>query len=371
MGRPAKWRTNVKSAIDEVCLAVRLYNDPAESRAFEGFIVHMHLGWLYLLHALFMMNGVDFRYWTNTSPKRLMKVDGEPKLWELERSVKERWSDPVEPVRANLEFFISLRNKIEHRPTRIQQSLALSLAGQCQAMLLNFEDEVTSQFGADLTLASRLRFPVFIGTFSEQGRETLKALQKKLPSDLKRFIATYHDSLSEEVQEDSRFSLQLRVSLSHAKPNQSDLAIKFERFDELSAEEREAVLSEQRLGRVVVRDRLRDVGNLEGYKPLEVVAEVNKRIEFTFHRGHHDAAWRKHGVRPSWNSDYLERTDERYCTYNSTFRSFIYTKAWVDKLVGQCSTREGFLNFIGREPPEFEVPRENPFVAREREQDID
>ena len=38
----------LKASLDEAALAVRLYNDPAEKHAFEGFIVHMHLAWLYI-----------------------------------------------------------------------------------------------------------------------------------------------------------------------------------------------------------------------------------------------------------------------------------------------------------------------------------
>jgi len=36
----------VDASRDEAQLAVRLYNDPAEARSFEGFVVHMHLAWL-------------------------------------------------------------------------------------------------------------------------------------------------------------------------------------------------------------------------------------------------------------------------------------------------------------------------------------
>ena len=88
--------------MEEACLAVRLYNDPAESRSFEGFVIHMHLAWLYLLHAQFIRDDVDFRYWDPQFKKRLLKIDGEAKRWELERSVKERWPSDKDPVRANL-----------------------------------------------------------------------------------------------------------------------------------------------------------------------------------------------------------------------------------------------------------------------------
>jgi hypothetical protein len=52
----------VKASRDEASLAARLYNDAAEVRSFEGFVVHMHLAWLYLLHAELTRDDVDYRY---------------------------------------------------------------------------------------------------------------------------------------------------------------------------------------------------------------------------------------------------------------------------------------------------------------------
>ncbi len=51
MARPKRHWHMVEASRDEASLATRLYNDPAEVRSFEGFAVHMHLVWLYLLHA--------------------------------------------------------------------------------------------------------------------------------------------------------------------------------------------------------------------------------------------------------------------------------------------------------------------------------
>jgi Protein of unknown function (DUF3644) len=73
----------VEASRDEATLAARLYNDPVQSRSFEGFTVHMHLAWLYLLHAELTRDGVDFRYRRQDKPRYLVKVDGEPKRWEL------------------------------------------------------------------------------------------------------------------------------------------------------------------------------------------------------------------------------------------------------------------------------------------------
>jgi len=83
VARPGKHWPMVEASRDEASLAVRLYNDPAEVRAFEGFVVHMHLAWLYLLHAEFTRDKVDYRYWRRDNPRLLEKVDGEPKRYEL------------------------------------------------------------------------------------------------------------------------------------------------------------------------------------------------------------------------------------------------------------------------------------------------
>jgi hypothetical protein len=87
-----------------------------------------------------------------------------------QKSVRERWIDAKQPVRANLDFFISLRNKIEHRYARQQQALGAVVGGQAQALLLNYEEELTTKFGSCVSLATRLRFPVFIGSFTTRGR---------------------------------------------------------------------------------------------------------------------------------------------------------------------------------------------------------
>src|SRR3712207_6435838 len=100
----------VDASKDEASLAVRLYNSPTEPRSFEGFVVHMHLAWLYLLHAEATRDGKDIRYRQPGNSRRLQRVDREVRLWELGRCAEDRWSN-ADPVRLNLKFFIGLRNK--------------------------------------------------------------------------------------------------------------------------------------------------------------------------------------------------------------------------------------------------------------------
>src|SRR4051812_47280396 len=78
VARPKKHWPMVEASRDEASLAVRLYNDAIDIRSFEGFVVHMHLAWLYLLHAEFTRDNIDYRYWKRDNPRRLERLDGEP-----------------------------------------------------------------------------------------------------------------------------------------------------------------------------------------------------------------------------------------------------------------------------------------------------
>ena len=182
----------VEASRDEASLAVRLYNDATDIRSFEGFVVHMHLAWLYLLHSEFTRDNIDYRYWQRDNPRRLERIDGEPKQWELARSVRERRPDPRNPVRAKPRLLHRLaqqsRTPLRTRPRRP----CGGVSGQAQAMLLNYEKELTDQFGIASSLATRLRFPVFIGSFTGDGEKALLQLRKRLSASLRKFLAEYH-----------------------------------------------------------------------------------------------------------------------------------------------------------------------------------
>jgi len=341
----------VEASRDEASLAVRLYNDPSEGRSFEGFVVHMHLAWLYLLHAELDRDKVDFRFWrTEGRVRRLERVDGEPKRWDLATSMRNRWPNEREPVRANLSFFIGLRNKIEHRYARQQEALAAVVGGQTQALLLNYEEELTSQFGIAVSLATRLRFPVFIGSFTDEGERTLRRLRKQLPVPLRTFIADYHAGLDDSIVKDPRYELRLRVLQELAPKDPDALAVQFTRYDDLTEEQREAIEAIGRKGYVVVRERKRPVVGHGLLKPTQAAKAVQARIPFLFTTADFINAWKQLGVRPATGNAYPEKTDEKYCIYDERHKDYGYTQAYVDKLVRECATDEGFRKLFETAP---------------------
>jgi hypothetical protein len=330
---------------------VRLYNDPSETRSFEGFVVHMHLAWLYLLHGEFTRDGVDFRYWrTSGNTRRLDRVDGEPKRWDLATCVRRRWPDEKDPVRANLGFFIGLRNKIEHRYARRQEALMTAVSGRTQALLLNYEQELTSQFGLDLSLATRLRFPVFIGSFTAEGEQTLRRLRAQLPASLRTFIAEHNAGLDESIAQDPRYELRLRILQELAPKDPDALAVNFTRYDELTEDQRTVIEAIGKKGYVVVRERQRPVIGHGFLKPTEAAKMVQEKIPFVFNAALFTKSWKTLGVRPLTNQPHPEKTDEKYCLYDERHKDYGYTQAYVDKLVRECKTGTGFRKLLDTAP---------------------
>ena len=117
-------------------------------------------------------------------------MDGEIKTWELGRCLREAFPSDEDPVRANVEFFVKVRNKIEHR---YEQLLATALAGKTQAQVLNYEETLTAWFGAEEGLGDSLRFPVFVSSLTPDAVKALKATHRKLPKKLTSFIRE-HDA---------------------------------------------------------------------------------------------------------------------------------------------------------------------------------
>lgn len=350
MARPPRWQSTLDASVEEACLAVRLYNDPAETRSFEGFVVHMHLAWLYLLHAEFIRDHVDYRYWDPNRKKRLLKIDGEPKMWELERCLRERWPDSADVVRANLSLFIRLRNRLEHRHAHADAALMVTLSGHAHALLINYEHELTNQFGDERSLALRLRIPLFVGTFSPQGEQALRRLRKTLPADLRGFLTDYESGLAESIVADPRYEFRLRATIELAPKDPEAVAIQFTRYDDLTEEERVAVEKMGRRGQVIVRDRRQPVSGLGRLMPKPAAAEVESGILFVFNLNHFAAAWKREGVRPPAGDHHPDRTNSDFCEYDEPTKSYRYTRAYVNYLVKKCGTAEGFESVTGMSP---------------------
>lgn len=341
----SKWSLMVDASKEEALLAVDLYNQPTQPRRLEAYFVHMHLAWLYLLHARFHRDGIDYRY--RKPNGRFEKVDGEPKTWELSRCASERWGDN-DPVRKNLELTIILRNKIEHR---YEVATALATSGYAQALLVNYEHELTATFGQKHSLGDRLRFPVFVGSLTADGLRRMQKVRESFPRRAADLIFRFTSDLDASITEDQRFEFRVHLVQKVGPKADADLAITFHREDDLTDEQRQAIRDLGQRGQVIVRERLRPVANLGNMKPAAASAAIEERIPFLFRTcAEFPQAWKKLNCRPPHGSPNPERTDERYCIYDEPHGDYVYNQAFVDKVVRETRTAEKFKAFIGRRP---------------------
>jgi hypothetical protein len=89
-------------------------------------------------------------------------------LHKLPKTLAEELFSNKDPWLANLQFFTSLRNKIEHW---YERDIAQLIASQSQASLLNYETTLVDLFGASEGLSSQLRFPLFLSSIVEDAVE--------------------------------------------------------------------------------------------------------------------------------------------------------------------------------------------------------
>jgi hypothetical protein len=321
MGQRPRWRHILEASKDEARLAVDLYNRSADKRSLEAFVVHMHMAWQLLLHARFERDHVDYRYWDG---RKLERIDGDVKTWDLARCLREVFDDN-DPVRRNVEFFIGLRNKIEHR---YEQLLADLVAGKTQAHLMNYEDTLTTTFGATHGLADELRFPVFLSNLTPTAVDVLKRVHRRLPKRIVTYIREYDGALPDEVSGDWRYDFRVFLLPQSGPKTEADAVMRFVREEDMTDEQKQA----RDVVQTIVRTKQVPVQNKGKYKPTAVADKVQAAIGARFMVSDHTSAWKHFKVRPPRGAEHPEVTDSRYCVWDEPHGDHLYTDAWVRKL---------------------------------------
>lgn len=331
---PLEIEALLRKARESALLALQLYNNPMTVFKTEGFAVLMVIAWTALLHAVLKRGGVECQH--KDAEGNAVLIDGDPKMWELKECLRAFYKEQQSPIRTNLEFFIRLRNKIEHRYV---PAIDPHVAGECQAMLLNFDELLVSEFGGYFGIRDSLTVPLQTSTVrnDEQGK-ALRKLQAGNFEEVKGFVDQFRDGLDANVSGDQRFSF--RVFLVPKVGNHrssSDLAIEFVKVDPALADE---------LGKkiVAVKEKQVAVHNPNLLKPNTVAKEVSKRLGQPFTLNDHTMAWKKYKVRPSGFS--TTGTETKYCVPDPVHQDYVYTQEWVDLLVQTLS-----------DPGEFEALR--------------
>jgi hypothetical protein len=338
-----KWRHTLNEAKRLAVKAVDEYN--SSTGHYGDFIGTMVRAWLYLLQAELQRDKIDYCYKDQNGHPIL--TEGEPKLWDVLRSAKERFPAANDPVRINLELFIALRNKVEHR---YEHALKAAAGGRAHALVINFEQELVARFGVQHSLADRLRFPLFVESITTPERkETMKAASALRAAQT--VLAKFDADLDSEVLDDQRYDFRVRLVPILGPKSEADAAIEFVKLDELTDDERKVMIEAGRSGKVVTKVKKMPVSSAGCMLPKRVVGEVRKRVPFDFNMGMHTRLWKRFKLHPSaWVAPDGGETVAEFCIPDEPTRQYVYTPGWVDKIVKEIGTPEKFEAFFGAPP---------------------
>ena len=185
-----------------------------------------------------------------------------------------------------------------------------------------------------------LKLPVFVGGFTDKGKDSLLKLTKKLRADLRKFLMKYNRTIDDEVISDPRYALRLKVFLEGGNRS-SDLSLKFYKADDLTEEQRKALDAVGSQGVVITKHKQIPVANLGNMKAKEVVDLVQAEIHFVFNMNHFTQAYKVGEFRPPKNSSNPADTRSDFVVYDSAHKDYTYTPAYVRHLVKQCKSADG------------------------------
>jgi hypothetical protein len=206
--------------------AVQIFNNPNIQFKSENFIVLSNIAWMYLLHAYYRDQKIEYRYYQMAGTrKRFDRTKrGAYKFWELERCLNTGESPIDNVTSSNLRFLIGLRHEIEHQMTN---KIDDYLSARFQSCCLNYNLYIKKIFGEKYAIDKHLSISLQFSTIDDEQKDQLKEFTD-LPKNIASYINAFDDELSEELYNDIRFSYRvLYIPKSANRKGQADKVIEF------------------------------------------------------------------------------------------------------------------------------------------------
>ena len=220
--------------------------------------------------------------------------------------------------------------------------------GECQAMLMNFEDMLVQEFGPDMALLDEIGVALqFSALRPHQQEVALRRLQSSALSDVREYIETFRAGLTPEILDSSQFSLRVfLIPKLENNPRMADLSIEFVPYDASSGIGREELQTVTTL----IREKRVPVASKGLLKPAAVVAQVKEYLPFKFTIDTHTRCWRHYKVRPPEDCEQPENTRTDFCIYDELAKGYGYTEAWVKYLCRKLVDPVEYEAVTGRAP---------------------
>ncbi len=307
---------------ESALLAIQIYNNPMIKFRTPGYIVHMIIAYTSLFHAAFIEDGTNPVYVDNDNS--IKTIDGSPKMWELTKCLKEYWKGEDNPIKKNIELFIKLRNEIEHRYAPAFDSF---IAGECQALLINYEQLIVDEFSPYYAIGAQVAVPIQISAMSSSAKiQALKNIQAADYNLLKDYVQRYRYSLGHEIANNTEYSFKaFLIQVPANRIENADTVIKFIKYEDISPEELDKIKNDV----AFIKTKKTPIANFGLMNPKKVVRIIQEtEPRFSLHL--HTQAWRYFKVRSSGTPG--EGFDPKYCSFDDVHKDYSYSQAWVAKL---------------------------------------
>lgn len=278
---------------------------------------------------------------------RFVRIDGDPKHWDLSECLKQYYGGKTPASRKNLEFLIGLRNKIEHRHL---PELDASLYGECQAALINLEELLIEAFGDKFAMSEQLAVSLqFSRVVPSEKKKAAKALATSSAKTVTEYVEAFRGGLPSSVLNSMKYSFNVFLVPKVAnREKAADASVEFIRVDEASEDELKRL---EKLN-VLIKEKKIPIANLDLYKPSQVMEKVNARSKYRMTLNSHAESWRHYKVRPATGAKKPEACIPEYCVYDEAHKDYLYTNAWVEKCVQSFNDGKSVKNITGRKAVE-------------------
>jgi hypothetical protein len=322
-GQPFAIRSLLDKAKESALLAVEIYNKPTAVFRSGTYIVLMVIAWSALLQAIFHKKKINC--YERKPNGRYVKDNGEKKVLSISKLTSAYFKDADDPIRKNIEFFIPLRDRIEHKS---YPEIDKEIFAECQALLMNFEDVLEREFPKETPLRQNLVFALQFSTIAnKQQNEVARRRGQQDFAQVLAFIRKYREDLPDNIWAGQKFSFRVFLiqKVSNNK-HSDDVAVEFLRYDPSKPED---IARLEKL-HVLIKDKPVPSQEIYKFKPGNVSLKVADAIGKPFTIAMHTKAWRYYGVRPAGATGI--GCNQEYCLFDEAHKDHVYSEKWVSFL---------------------------------------
>lgn len=291
---------------EAMILAVELFNTPRVEFKTGVFSMLANVAWTYLLHEYYECKGMHI-------------VNAEGFSLPLSQMIARDDCPLSKACKQNLSALKEIRDVVEHRTIGPFDLQWLPLF---QSTCLNFEKALTDLFGPRLTLGRELGFSL------QFARITTDQIAKLQQVDLPEHIVALDASLAAKLDEGDGDNLEYQFKVIYTLTNASKTKAHFQFVQPESAEGKE-------IQNVLIK--YKPVDDIWPLKPGQVVEGVAAASGRNFTTDKHQRAWKMYKARPKTGAADPAGTAKQYCVYHPPYKSYTYSPAWVDFLVGEIA----------------------------------